>query len=136
MNDKLFTKLLNQVQHLTSEQRNTLVKAIKEHEDSIFDLIDQDFMLNPKCPKCESLHMYKWGKVDGLQRYRCKKCKCTFNALSGTAMSRLRKKESWLEYKEALSEKLSLTKSAEKCGINRTTALRWKYRFSILPTNN
>jgi hypothetical protein len=51
------------------------------------------------------------------------------NALTGTSMTRLRKKELWLEYSRALADSLSLTKAAERCGVNRTTAFRWRHRF-------
>ena len=98
------------------------------------ELIDKEFISKPICPTCQSESVYKWGMVSGLQRYRCKECKRTFNALSGTSLSRLRKKELWLEYSQALADSLSLTKAAERCGIDRTTAFRWRHRFLPQPS--
>ena len=92
-------------------------------------MIDEEFSAKPTCPSCSSEAVHKWGKVSDLQRYRCKACKRTFNALTGTSMARLRKKELWLEYSQALSDSLSLTKAADRCGIDRTTAFRWRHRF-------
>ena len=43
------------------------------------------------------------GPRDGLRRYRCRTCRRTFNALTGTSLARLRKKECWLAYGEALA---------------------------------
>jgi hypothetical protein len=48
-------------------------------------------------------------------------------------MARLRKKELWLEYSKTLADSLSLSKAAECCGIDRTTALRWRHRFLQAP---
>jgi hypothetical protein len=44
-------------------------------------------------------------------------------------MAHLRKKELWEQYSQALSESLSLSKAAQRCGIDRSTAFRWRHRF-------
>ena len=45
------------------------------------------------CPHCASQDLVLWGHASGLPRYRCGDCRRTFNALTGTAMANLRKKE-------------------------------------------
>ena len=127
-----FSALLAQVNGLSAKQRATLVAALiptEAQQPQPVDVIDKEFETKPVCPGCSSESVHKWGIVSGLQRYRCKECKRTFNALSGTSMSRLRKKELWFEYSQALADSLSLTKAAERCGIDRTTAFRWRHRF-------
>ena len=42
--------------------------------------------------------LYLHGQASRLQRYRCRACQRTFNALTGTALARLRKKEKWLGF--------------------------------------
>ena len=37
----------------------------------------------------------KWGSANALRRYRCKACKVTFNALTGTPLAQLHKRELW-----------------------------------------
>lgn len=127
-----FSALLAQVESLSKKQKVTLAAAlspVETHQAQPAEIIDKEFSGKPVCPSCSSESVYKWGVVDGLQRYRCKECKRTFNALSGTSMSRLRKKELWFEYSQALADSLSLTKAAKRCGIDRTTAFRWRHRF-------
>jgi len=50
---------------------------------------------NAGCPHCASHSLQGWGHVSGLPRYRCKDCRRSFNALTGTPLARLRKKERW-----------------------------------------
>jgi hypothetical protein len=54
------------------------------------------------CPHCGSRKLQGWGHVSGLPRYRCTECRRSFNALTGTPLARLRKKELWAEQAQAL----------------------------------
>lgn len=40
--------------------------------------------------------MHRCGHASGLQRYRCLSCGCSFNALTGAPLARLRKRAHWL----------------------------------------
>jgi ISXO2-like transposase domain len=75
----------------------------------------------------------RWGQASGLRRYRCKACRKTFNALTGTSLARLRKKACWLRYGEALAAGMSLAKAAAHCGVHLTTSFRWRHRFLRAP---
>lgn len=66
---------------------------------------------------------------NGLKRRRCLDCRCTFNALTGTPLARLRKKERWLGFTEALNGSLPVRKAAGTCKVNKNTALKWHHRF-------
>lgn len=131
MKKKDFSALLAQVGSLNEKQKAQLAVALVDTKSKQLpaQIINEEFSAKPTCPSCSSESVHKWGMVSGLQRYRCKECKRTFNALTGTSMAHLRKKELWEEYSRALSESLSLTKAAERCGIDRTTAFRWRHRF-------
>jgi transposase-like protein len=50
------------------------------------------------CPHCGCTHVHRCGTASGLQRRRCLRCRKTFNALTGTPLARLRKRERWLSY--------------------------------------
>lgn len=131
MKKKDFSALLIEISSLSAKQKTQLLETLADSglQQPPAQLIDEEFSAQPVCPLCSSQSVHKWGVVSGLQRYRCKECKRTFNALTGTSMAHLRKKELWKEYSRALSESLSLTKAAEQCGIDRTTAFRWRHRF-------
>jgi transposase-like protein len=132
MKKKDFSALLAQVDSLSINQKAALAAALSNPEapqPQPAQFIDKEFSAKPICPGCSCASVNKWGVVSGLQRYRCKECCRTFNALTGTPMARLRKKELWLDYSQALADSLSLTKAAERCGVDRTTAFRWRHRF-------
>ncbi len=60
-------------------------------------------------------------------------CNHTFTLLSGTPLARLRHKDRWLTYSEALIEGLSVRQAARRCGIHKNTSFRWRHRFLQLP---
>ena len=64
-----------------------------------------------------------------MQRYRCQTCRRTFNALTGTALARLRKKDKWLGFSGALVASQPLRQAAATLGVHRNTTLRWRHRF-------
>jgi transposase-like protein len=138
MRKQKFSEFLAQLKDLTATQRAALRELLgkTQHEKNPAAIVDEKFASNPVCPQCQSDSLHKWGIVSGIQRYRCKDCGRSFNALTGTSMARLRKKELWLEYSKALADSLSLNKAAERCGIDRTTAFRWRHRFLQTPSQS
>lgn len=88
------------------------------------------------CPHCGSQSLVSWGQASGLPRYRCGDCRRTFNALTGTAMANLRKKELWAKQAEALETGESLVAAARRCGVAVTTAFRWRHRFLAASTHD
>jgi transposase-like protein len=85
------------------------------------------------CPHCGSQKLQGWGRASGLPRYRCTQCRRSFNALTGTPLARLRKKEHWTEQAQALITGESLAKVAKRCEVAVTTAFRWRHRFLSAP---
>ncbi len=65
----------------------------------------------------------------GLKRYMCKVRERTFNALTGTPLAHLQKREKWLEYARAIVDGLSLRKTAKRVGVHLETSFRWRHRF-------
>jgi len=91
--------------------------------------IQARFAADPQCPHCQSADVIKWGSANDFQRYRCKPCKATFNALTGTPLAQLHKRELWLPHAQTLVEGISLRKVAARLQIDVTTAFRWRHRF-------
>jgi len=93
------------------------------------DDIEARFARQPICPHCHSIEIGKWGWANRLRRYRCKTCNMTFNALTGTALAQLHKRELWPGNAQALVDGISLRKVAARLGIHVETAFRWRHRF-------
>lgn len=81
------------------------------------------------CPHCGSARVHRCGFASGLQRFRCLGCRHTFNALTGTALARLRKRERWLPYLQCVLESRTVRAAAQVVGVHRTTSFRWRHRF-------
>jgi len=81
------------------------------------------------CPRCGNARCYRHGFANDLQRYRCCACGRTFNDLTGTPLARLRLKAKWLSYSQVLLDSLPVRKAADRVGVHRNTAFRWRHRF-------
>lgn len=91
-------------------------------------LIERAGMGRP-CPHCGGVRKYRRGYASGLQRFRCLDCGRTHNALTGTPLARLRKKESWLPYLRCALESRTVRDAARVVGVDRTTSFRWRHRL-------
>jgi transposase-like protein len=109
----------------TSDEASSAPNAPTDGCASIAD-IEARFAANPCCPHCQSTDLGKWGSANGLRRYKCRPCKVTFNALSGTPLAQLHKLKLWLGHGQALVDGVSLRKVAAGLDIDLTTAFRWR----------
>ena len=128
-------QLLAQTDKLTPSQREQLmahlVTGVALNQASA--IVQGRMAEQPGCPKCRAEHVVRNGQADGPQRYKCRGCGVTFNALTGTPLARLRHRDKWLEQAQAMSEGLSVRKAAARMQVHRTTAFRWRHRFLVLP---
>lgn len=132
MNAETFNGLIKQVPRLTLRQRTLLRKRLDELDDQQQGLavIESQSATQPRCcPHCQGTALDLHGQVNGLQRYRCQACRRTFNALTGTALARLRKKDKWLGFSGTLVASQPLRQAAATLGVHRNTTLRWRHRF-------
>jgi transposase-like protein len=132
-----FKELLGIIDELSAGQAQKLEQALANRGDldRAQRLIEQAFLKDLKCPHCDGGDLYRWGWVSGFQRWRCKGCKKTFNALTGTPLARLRKKEQWLNFARTLTQSLSVRKAAKICKVAKNTSLRWRHRLLAAKTN-
>lgn len=132
MKPKEFKELVGRISGLTAKQRASLLKVLDapaKNEPVAIHEIEARMGDVPACPHCGSHDLGKWGKAHGLKRLRCRDCKRTFNALTGTPLARLRKKEKWDAFAATLKEGATVRSSAETCGVHRNTTFRWRHRF-------
>jgi len=132
-----FKVWMRSIERMNRNQRDKLRQRLegKENADEIIALIERKQNDKPACPYCEATELYHWGKASELQRYRCRQCSRTFNALTGTPLARLRHKEKWFEYEQTMVQGLSIRKSANSCGITSNTSFKWRHRFLQIPAS-
>ena len=116
---------------LNQPQRRQVLDALHPAArlDQVVVLITEIRAPGRCCPRCGNEQCYRHGFASNLQRYRCCSCGRTFNDLTGTPLARLRHKAKWLDYSKALLDSLPIRKAADRVGVHRNTAFRWRHRF-------
>lgn len=90
MHDVDFQFWLAKSEGLSMGQRQIAVAVIQEEDENNVLSIFENLRPRRQCPHCRSSDAVKRGFASDLQRYQCKACRRTFNALTGTPLSRLR----------------------------------------------
>lgn len=126
-----FRSLVEQLGDLTEVQRAALqaALAVKGSASEAIAMIEARFAAAPACGHCGSESFGTWGRASGLRRYKCRDCHRTFNALTGTPLAQLHRRDAWLDYARALVDRVSLRKAAERADVCLETSFRWRHRF-------
>ena len=134
MKKRKFEEILHEIPELSHDQRTCLEHELHHFDvkTHLCDLFEKRVEQNPSCLYCDSPDLIKNGFSSGLRRYRCKSCGKSFNALTGTPLAGLRKKELWFAFAECMLEAYSVRKTAKKIGVNLKTAFLWRHRFLAL----
>ena len=129
MDSQSFQRLLVQIDQLSHQQVALLARALQGQVRH--DAVSETLPALTCCPHCDAdvSQLAAWGWSRGLHRYRCKTCRRTCNALTGTPLARLRKAECWQNYAQALIHSLTVRAAARTCGVNKNTAFLWRHRF-------
>ncbi|MGH7155919.1 MAG: IS1595 family transposase [Acetobacteraceae bacterium] len=81
------------------------------------------------CPHCGRDEIRPWGRAGGKPRYRCTRCRKTFNPLTGTPLAGLHHRDRWHDQAQALITGETVAQAAARCKVAYTTAFRWRHRF-------
>jgi transposase-like protein len=124
-------RLVESVARLTLGQKAQLLGALREggQDGQVLSILESRLIQMPACPHCTGSWIVRNGSASGLQRYKCRTCGRTFNALSTTPLARLRMKAKWLQQQDVLVQGLSVKKAAVALDVAATTAFRWRHRF-------
>lgn len=135
MRDQELKDWLSGLKRLSSVQRQQLRQQLEavDSRDAVAETLDLRCSRHPGCPHCASPAVVRNGCADGRQRYKCRACRRSFNALTGTPLARLRHSDKWLSQAEVLQQGLSVRKAARQIAVHRTTAFRWRHRFLDWP---
>jgi transposase-like protein len=122
MQARQFEQFLQRLSSLTRRQRDRLLTLLQSAAglDRALEVIEQPGK-TPCCPHCRADAPYRHGHANGLQRYRCRICSRTFNALSGTPLARLRHKARWIDYFDCMLESRSVRRSDSTLNADSAT---------------
>jgi len=135
MRNREMNRMLALAPRLTATQRLVLLSALQTTAAGaeVVAIVQSHVAAAPACPHCHSGRVVRNGQASELQRYKCRNCAKTFNALTGTPLARLRQKAKWLTQAQVLREGLSVHQAAQRLDVAPSTAFRWRHRFLRLP---
>lgn len=137
MKSAQFQKLVEQLDELSPEQREALARVLSGGSEAAETaaLFEARFAEKTTCPHCQG-EGQKWGFAAGLRRYRCRSCKTSFNAPTGTPLAFLKKRDKLAAYGQAMVDGLPLRKAAKRVGINLGTTFDWYHRLLKMPAKS
>jgi transposase-like protein len=126
-----FDSVLSQMAQLSTRQCAHVLALLKTNVDQVTatTVLEAAVAGNRSCPHCQGASLYRHGAANGLQRFRCRDCRRTFNCLTGTPLARLRHKAKWLDYLDCMLDSRTVRKAAAKVEIAKNTSMRWRHRF-------
>lgn len=130
-----FNVVFRAIEEMNWTQRRQLIARLESVQaaEEAHRIVEERLQWLTTCPHGCGCHVVRNGVARGLQRYKCRDCGRTFNALTGTPLARLRYRERWLDQTQALIDGLSITKASQRLAVARSTAFRWRHRFLALP---
>src|SRR5690349_13023128 len=132
MSDSIgFQAVLAAVANFSPDQVENLRAALDSHDPATAVLAALNGLVGAdrRCPHCGACGAVKRGVNDGLRRYRGKGCGKTFNALTGTPLSKLKMKGRWILFAQSAMRGETLKATAAHCDVHIETAHRWRHRF-------
>lgn len=129
-------ELRKAIEALSYSDRRELLEALEHSYQSHSvevkeELEESKFSKGVYCPHCGCVeNVQKYGKKNGIQRYRCKDCGKFFTALSFSVFNKTHKSlATWEKYVECMLDGLSIRKSAQVCDISLRTSFIWRHKI-------
>ena len=87
MDTRQMKQLFALVDGLAATQRRELVRRLQtaSQPEQVLEMVESHLDGPARCPHCQCGKLVRNGHADGLQRYKCRGCSRTFNALSTIA---------------------------------------------------
>jgi transposase-like protein len=93
------------------------------------DIREAAMARGPICPDCLGRDVVRWGKRNGIQRYRCKPCARCFTEFTGTVLEGLHLRDKFLSFCMCMVEGMTVERAAAKTGISPSTSFAWRHRI-------
>ena len=81
------------------------------------------------CPYCSSTKVYKRGKQNGVQMYKCNDCNKWYSETTGTALYDIKLKSKWQSYLNCMEKGMPIKKIAAELDISIQTSFDWRHKI-------
>lgn len=129
MNARQFKRFLESVTKLTAGQLEQVRSALASEQAVRASYQAIEAARPCTCRRCGSEKVVRNGVQNGLQRFLCRACGKTFNAATGTPLSRLRGKDQFEAYAQCMRKGYTVRQAASEVGLSLDKAFRWRHRF-------
>lgn len=129
MNARQFKRFLESVTKLTAGQLEQVRSALASEQTVRASYRAIEAARPCSCRRCGSEKVVRNGVQNGLQRFLCRACGKTFNAATGTPLSRLRDKDQFEAYAQCMRKGGTVRQAAAEVGLSLDKAFRWRHRF-------
>ncbi len=118
----------------TSSQNILLDELLQEQELKGKILLEANDEVSKKrkkkpCPYCSSKNIYKRGKQNKIQMYRCNDCAKWYSETTGTPLYEIKLKSKWQSYIRCMEKGMSIAKIAEELEICIQTSFDWRHKI-------
>lgn len=115
-------------------QGQLLDDLLKDYElrGQILDDVTQELGSGNKkkpCPHCASGKVYKRGKQNGVQMYKCRDCSKWYSETTGTPLWDIKLKSKWQSYLRCMEQGMPIKKIAKEIGISIQTSFDWRHKI-------
>ena len=123
MRQRELVRLIAKLGELTRLQRQLVIAQLKaaDGQAASVEVIEERGAALGACPHCKGARVVRNGRADGLQRFKCRGCGRTFNALTGTPLARLRMKGA-AHSSRGDPRRLTIRQGGQGLGVNAKTA--------------
>jgi transposase-like protein len=122
-------KFIKAFNTLTKKQQRELLKQLQlEVVDENKIISTRQLNVTSKCPHCDSTKIIKFGQYKGTSRFKCKDCNKTFNDLTGTSVSCVKKKKLWLKAIDLMLQSKSIRDAAKELKVSTKTVFEWRHK--------
>ena len=137
MTDSDFCELLEVLSTLSDMQKSIVFATLNRSDNAvalpqIYQRLESNFSAHPRCGHCHSENVNRHGFQHQRQRYKCKDCGRTFNALTGTPLNHIKEPGVLDQYLTCMTTSMTLRPTARQCGISLDTAFHMRHRIMQL----
>ena len=120
---------------LSVSGQNALLNELlleQELQGKILNEANQEVVQKRKkkpCPYCSSTKVYKRGKQNGVQMYKCNDCNKWYSETTGTALYDIKLKSKWQSYLNCMEKGMPIKKIAAELDISIQTSFDWRHKI-------
>ncbi len=113
----------------SNSEQQSIVSLLMDLSVSNDSISDESQAKAVNCPHCKCGDSVANGRLKGVQRYLCKRCRKNFSETTGKFWYNLKKRELVSRYLYCLLSGYSMRKSAKETGVSIQTSLYWRHKL-------